>query len=49
MPYSDKAKDRTWHKLKMRRNRVILKLSGRFVTPRVTPKLDNDGNMIYED
>lgn len=51
MPYKNKEQDRTWHKLKMRRARTILKLHSRFVTPDVTPKrveVDADGNVIPE-
>ena len=48
MPYKDKERNNQWHKLKMRRNRVILKLEGRFVTPSVTPRVDADGNIMPE-
>ena len=40
MPYRDKAKDREWHRDKMRERRAKLKLDSRFVTPQdesVTP------------
>jgi len=46
MPYKDKEQDKQWHKVKMRERRARLKLKGRFVTPRVTPAIDADGNPI---
>ena len=48
MPYKDKVKDREWHRDVMRKRRAKLKLEGSIVTPEVTPKVDADGNVIYE-
>lgn len=51
MPYKDKYKDRTWHRNYMRTKRMLLKSVSKndFVTPSVTPKLDADGNIIYDN
>ena len=44
-PYKDKVKDREWHREYMRNKR-----KKRVVTPpTVTPKVDADGNIIYEE
>ena len=49
MPYKNKEQNRTWHKLRMRQRRAMLRLEGRFVTPSVTPvRVDADGYPIPE-
>jgi hypothetical protein len=59
MPYSDKTKDRKWHREYMRKCRSKLKMgvTGRnygVVTPETEEERDQvrcdvDGNMIYDD
>ena len=61
MPYKDKTRDRRWHKDAMRIKRAKLKLYSKqilhtnsgVVTPStlnsVTPNVDADGNVIYDE